>query len=56
MLDTLLAKGISLWLNMFIAIWAIVYRDRIITLLKELFGSYGGKKPKDNDETEKDDK
>lgn len=56
MLDTLLAKGISLWLDVSIAIWAIVYRDSIVALLKELFGGYGGKKPKDNDEKEKDDK
>ena len=50
-----MAKGLMLWLDASIAVWAIIYRNTIVLYVKELLGGFGGKKPTD-DETPKEDK
>lgn len=55
MIDTLIAKGLTLWLEISILIWMGFYKDTIIKFIKELLGGFGGKKPTDDD-TPKEDK
>jgi hypothetical protein len=54
MIEALLTKSITIWLDVSIAIWAIVYRNDIVAILKDLFGGYGGKPPKDDDKPKED--
>lgn len=56
MLELLMSKGFMIWLEFSIFVWALVYRNSIILYIKDLLGGYAGKKPKDKDETPKEDK
>ena len=54
MINTLLAKSLSIWLDISLVVWAIVYRESIVALLKDLFGGFFGRPPKDDDKPKED--
>jgi hypothetical protein len=54
MIEALLTKSITLWLDVSIAVWAIVYRNDIVAILKDLFGGFFGRPPKDDDKPKED--
>lgn len=56
MLELLMSKGFMIWLELSIFVWALVYRNSIILYIKDLFGGYLRRPPKDKDETPKEDK
>lgn len=56
MIEVIMSKSFVVWLDVSIALWAIIYHKDILAVFKDLFGGYAGKKPKDKDETPKEDK
>lgn len=47
-------KSWPLWVDVSIIVWAIIFKDAIIKFVKDLFGGYFGRPPKDKEPDEKD--
>jgi hypothetical protein len=54
MLTTFLIKTWPIWINVSIAVWAIIFRETLIKLFKETFGGFFGRPPKDENKPKED--
>ena len=54
MLSAFILKTWPIWLDVSIIVWAIIFKDAIIKLTKDLFGGYFGIPPKDENNPKED--
>ena len=54
MLSAFILKTWPIWLDVSIIVWAIIFKDALIKLTKDLFGGFFGIPPKDETDKKED--
>ena len=54
MLSAFILKTWPIWIDLSIIVWAIIFKDALIKLTKDLFGGFFGRPPKDEDKPKED--